>query len=165
MASVPRGVLVGLAAVAAIVLPIKVLTELFYLRIIPSEIGISYPVARGDTWSFREGCGAAVYRMDSATVKALGETGIEFFSSVRHSRKSADPYYTFGPWRPTPQAEFVGDDQTLLSPGLECAELGRSLQEQIEQVSREPGSYYTYGQEKVILVSPKLRLVVLSYNG
>lgn len=157
-----RAVIVG---VAALLLIGKLWTESFYMRIIPAEIGISYPLARGGVSGFREGCGAAVYRIDPGTAQGIAQHGLNYFPATSHSRKSANPYHTFDAWRPTPDAALINDDQTLLSPGLECAELDMHLQEQIETASRTTGSFYTQGPEKVLIVIPELQLVVLSYNG
>lgn len=164
MKTFPRSVKLTAAALALLISSMAWM-ELFYLRIIPAEIGISYPVARGGMWDLREGCGAAVYRIDTATTQALIRNGINYLPGTSHSRKSNDPYHTFSPWLPTPQAKFIDDDQTLLSPGLECAELDQHLQDQIERAARRPGAYYAYGPEKAVLIIPELRLVVLSYNG
>lgn len=157
-----RTVIVG---VLALLLVGKVWIESFYMRIIPAEIGISYPLARGGDSDFREGCGAAVYRLDQETSRGIAQRGLEFFPATSHSRKSGDLYHTFDAWRPTPDAALIDDDQTLLSPGLECAGLDTQLKEQIETASRTTGSFYTHGPEKVLIVIPELRLIVLAYNG
>lgn len=51
-----------IAGVLALLLIGYLWIESFYMRIIPAEIGISYPLARGGVSDFREGCGAAVLR-------------------------------------------------------------------------------------------------------
>ena len=160
-----RNVRIALAGVLALLLIGKLWTESFHMRIIPAEIGISYPLARGGVSDLREGCGAAVYRIDKDTTNGITQRGLKYFPATSHSRKAADPYHTFEAWRPTPDAAFVHDDQTLLSPGLECAALDMHLKEQIEKASRTTGAFYTHGPEKLIIVIPELRLVVLAYNG
>lgn len=106
-----------------------------------------------------------MYGIDQDTAEGISQRGINYFPASSHSRKAADPYHRFDAWRPTPDAAFVHDDQTLLSPGLECAQLDVHLKEQIETASRTTDSFYTYGPEKVLIVIPQLRLVVLAYNG
>lgn len=165
MTALARKLRTIIAGVLALLLIGYLWIESFYMRIIPAEIGISYPLARGGASDFREGCGAAVYRIDHDTAEGISQRGLNYFPAGSHSRKADDPYHRFVAWRPTPDAAFVHDDQTLLSPGLECAELDMHLKEKIEAASRTKGAFYTHGPEKVILVVPELRLVVLAYNG
>ena len=161
----PRRIELLLGGVLAVALGIDILVAGFYLRVLPAEDGVSRAIDRGGESDLFSGCGAAVYRLDSRTSDAIARKGAAFFTGVRHSRKSSDAYHTFGRWQPTPDARFVHDDQTLLSPGLECADLDPGLQQIITDATRQPGSYYAYGPEKTLLVVPSLRLVVLAWNG
>ena len=161
-----RAVAVGILCIPlALFFGWKFFESWWFLRIVPANIGVSYPITISGITGFREGCGIAVFRIDSSTARKISADGISFFTRSMHSSKSADPYHTFSPWQRTPDARFAGDDQTILSPGVVCAEIDLELQQQLEAASRRPGSYYSYGQEKVLLVMPQQRLVVLSYNG
>ena len=165
MTCTPRALTLSIAAVASVVVIGKIFIELSYIGIVPPEIGISYPIARGEMGFIRESCGAAVYRIDSKTSLAMSKSGINYLPKVSQARWFTDRYYTFGPWLPTPQKELIGDDNTILGPGLGCANIDNDLREQIEQASRVTGSYYAYGDEQVLLIIPALRIVVLSYDG
>ncbi len=136
-----------------------------FVGIIPPSIGLSHPIAINGSTGFREGCGIAVFRIDSSTRRKIRLNGLDFLKEATQSRRDNDPYHTFSQWRLTPNQAFTHDDQTILSPGLECAELNQSLQQQLEAASRTAGSYYAYGPEKVLFVSPELGIVALAYNG
>ncbi|UJB17331.1 MULTISPECIES: hypothetical protein [Lysobacter] len=133
--------------------------------VIPEPIGISYPTFIEGESDLREGCGVAIFRLDRASADAITKQGLRYFDNARYSRKSHDHYHTFEPWRPTPHAPDLNDDQSLLSLGLYCAHADMALSEELEQAVREPGNFYTNGPEKVLVIFPKKRLIVLAYFG
>ncbi|MEH6420092.1 hypothetical protein [Pseudomonas sp. CGJS7] len=133
--------------------------------VIPEPLGISHPILIEGESGFREGCGVAIFRMDRSTARAIEQQGLRFFDDVRHSRGFDDPYHTFEPWRPTPNPSDVIDDQSLLSLGLTCADADKTLTDELETAVREPGNFFANGPEKVLVVFPKKRLIVLAYFG
>ncbi|MGO1068148.1 hypothetical protein [Lysobacter sp. CA199] len=133
--------------------------------VIPEPLGISHPVFIDGISDWREGCGIAVFRMDRRTARAISNQGLSFFRNVRHSRKAHDPCHTFEAWQPTPHVPDLTDDQSLLSLGLTCADADPALAEELEEAVRAPGNFHANGPEKVLVVFPEKRLIVLSYYG
>jgi hypothetical protein len=56
----------------------------WYLKIVPGEIGTTYPVYIGSQSDFREGCGVAIFRLDRATTQRINAEGIGFLANARH---------------------------------------------------------------------------------
>jgi hypothetical protein len=137
----------------------------WYLGIVPSRIGTTYPIHISGDSGFREGCGAAVFRLDEATTLKVEVEGVRFLNTARQSRKSKDAYHTFEEWKPTPHPGDVTDDQSILTYGLMCSGAWHSLSQRLEDAVRAPGSFYAFGPEKVIVVIPSLRMAVLSWYG
>lgn len=161
-----RAVAIVFACVpAALVVAWKLFEAWHFAGVVPVAIGIDYPIAIDGISDFREGCGMAVFRIDAATKRDIRSGGLAFFKHAGHSRKANDAYHTFSSWHSTPDPAWADDDQTLLSPGLECAKLDGGLRAQLENAARTAGAYYAYGPEKALLVVPELGIVALSYNG
>lgn len=137
----------------------------WYLKIVPAEIGTTYPVYIGSQSDFREGCGVAIFRLDRATTLKIQAEGLRFLASARHSRGSEDHYHTFEEWQPTPHPGDVEDDQSILTHGLVCSGAWSYLSTPLEDAVRVPGSFYVFGPEKVIVVIPSERVAVLAWNG
>ncbi|UTA54501.1 hypothetical protein L3D22_01120 [Lysobacter soli] len=138
----------------------------WYSVIIPEPLGISYSIEIGGESGLREGCGAAIFRMDEATARKIIEQGPRYLARAMVSRGHHDSYHTFFGWKKTP---FVSGnahgESTGLSPGLDCASIDRALQWKITDALRAPGAYYTHGPEMFLLVDPAARLIVLTYFG
>lgn len=139
----------------------------WYAGIIPAHLGISHPIAIAGQSSIREGCGAAIFRMDEATATKIAEQGKHYLARSMVSRSHQDSYHTFFGWQETP-VKTVGPPRaegSSLSPGLYCASVDAELESTILRAVRVPGAYYTLGPEKFLLVDPTERLIVLSYDG
>lgn len=137
----------------------------WYLGIVPRPIGTTYPVYIGSQSGLREGCGAAIFRLDRSTTQRIEEEGLSFLNSAKQSRKWADEYRTFGDWKPTPHPGDVEDDQSIVTLGLSCSGAWSYITEPLEHAVRMPGAYYVFGPEKVLVVIPSERVAVLTWNG
>lgn len=137
----------------------------WFVGIVPANLKVSYPMHISGESGFREGCGIAVFRIERETAKRIETDGVRFLNTGLQSRNHLDTYHTFETWRPTPDPDFVGDDKTMLSYGLACSSASSDLWRLLEEAARESGSYYARGPEKVLLVMPKERIVVLAYFG
>jgi hypothetical protein len=137
----------------------------WYLSMLPARIGTSYPIHISGQSDFREGCGIAVFRLDRATTQRIQAQGIGFLNTARQSRKWQDAYHTLQEWKPTPHPRDRESDKTILTYGLACSDASSSLSSRLDHAVRAPGSFYAFGPEKVIVVLPSQRLVVLSWFG
>ena len=135
----------------------------WYSSLIPAKIGIAYAINISGQSGFREGCGAAIFRLTNATADATSRKGIDFFNDAIYSRRSKDPYYTYRSWKETPVPNTWTSEGTW--PGLACSSASSSLLSQILLAASKKGSYYSSKDEAEILVIPSLKLVVFSYFG
>ena len=135
----------------------------WYSGLIPEKIGITYAINISGQSGFREGCGAAIFRLTNATADATSRKGIDFFNDAIYSRRSKDPYYTYRSWKETPVPNTWTSEGTW--PGLACSSASSSLLSQILLAASKKGSYYSSKDEAEILVIPSLKLVVFSYFG
>lgn len=105
----------------------------WYSGIIPEHLGISYPIEIGGESGLREGCGAAIFRMDEVTARKLIEQGHRYLASSMVSRRHHDSYDTFLGWKRTPfvSGRASHGESTGLSPGLDCASVDPDLQRKI----------------------------------
>lgn len=135
----------------------------WYSGLIPAKIGITYAINISGESGFREGCGAAIFRLTNATADAISPKGIDFFNDAIYSRRSKDPYYTYRSWKETPVPNTWTSEGTW--PGLGCSSVSSSLLSQILVAASKKGSYYSTKDEAWIVVIPSLKLVVFSYFG
>lgn len=135
----------------------------WYSGLIPAKIGITYAINISGQSGFREGCGAAIFRLTNATASAISRKGNDFFTDVIYSRRSKDPYYTYRTWKETPVPNTWTSEGTW--PGLGCSSVSSSLLSQILLAASKKGSYYSCKDEAWIIVIPSLKLVVFSYFG
>ncbi len=153
--------------IASIIISIYVAWSAFiydwYSSRIPAKIGITYAIHISGETGFREGCGAAIFRLTNATVYAISRTGIDFFKDAIYSRRSKERYYTYESWKETPVPSTWTSEGTW--PVLACASVSRPLLSQILVAASKKGSYYSSKDEAEILVIPSLKLVVFSYFG
>jgi len=142
--------------------------EYFWYRgCIPKEIGVTFPVGISGKSGFREGCGAAVFLLSSSTNELIEKQGIDFFTNVKHARKSNKHYYTYATWSKTPVPESWISEGCWL--GLGCwnpiISLFMPVRKKIIDAAKKKGSYYSTKPEGEILIIPELKLVVFSYYG
>lgn len=139
----------------------------WYASIIPAEIGISHSVEISGQSGIREGCGAAIFRMDEATAARIAREGMGFLAGARQSRGHDDAYHRFEEWKPTPVRRRPGASagESALFAALGCSDADTGLRSDIRRSLEAPGSYYADGPEKVLLLVPDKRLIVLTYLG
>lgn len=112
---------------------------------------------------FREGCGAAVFRLSTAMRQRLQDQGIQALGDALQGRGHGDDhYYQYAAWLPTPGDDLVGGEGWM---ALSCADLPKALNKRIYQGLGSPGGYITTKDEAVLLVLPSEGLVVFGYNG
>jgi hypothetical protein len=141
----------------------SVFSYYWYSGAIPLKVGITYAIHISGQSGFREGCGAAIFRLSDATADAISRKGIDFFNDVIYSRKSKERYYTYKSWKETPVPNSWTSEGAW--PGLSCSTVSRPLLSQILLAASNKGSYYSSKDEAWIVVVPNLKLVVFSYFG
>lgn len=156
--------------------------ESWYLAALPRQIETAGTVLVSEKSDFvGAGCGAAVFHLSTATVKAIEERGLNFFGSARVGRGHPEPaesssansdyaakqrmhsYNTYNSWKETPvPKEWTSEG---VWSGLVCVDDHTGVIYQIGQMAKQPGSYYAASEKGELLVIPKLRLIVFSYFG
>jgi hypothetical protein len=136
---------------------------------LPDEIKVDSVIGSSDESGFREGCGAAVFRLSGDVAEKMKVQGLSYFPKYT----AADPH---GGWRETPGEVDVrsnGQGAKVTFYGL-YAMGGCDNKSHPELHSREivsalekPGSYYRSGGnlEEIIVVVPQERLVGHYYFG
>lgn len=135
----------------------------WYSGIIPAKIDVTYVIHIGGETGFREGCGAAIFRLSNATKDAISREGLDFFNDVIYSRKSKERYYTYSSWKETPVPDSWTSEVSW--PGLVCSGASSSVLSKILVAASKKGSYYSTIDEGKILVLPNDKLVVFTYYG
>ncbi|NEU82092.1 hypothetical protein [Nostoc sp. UIC 10630] len=157
----------SLKIIVSIIITIYVAWSAFeydwYSGIIPAKIDITYAIHIGGESYFREGCGAAIFRLSNATADAIDREGLDFFNDVIYSRKSKERYYTYTSWKETPVPNSWTSEGSW--PGLGCSGASSLLLSKILAAASKKGSYYSTQDEGKILVIPNQKLVVFTYFG
>lgn len=139
----------------------------WYEGLLPRGLNVEAMVALGTQGGFREGCGAVVFKLDSATTGAVRRDGLAALSIARQARAESDPYFSYDEWNQTPYVE-TGDGLTLKDRwlnGLSCAALDPNLAKIISRALDSEGSFYSRGRESGLVVLPTEGLIVLSFEG
>jgi hypothetical protein len=142
----------------------------YFKNLIPSEIGISHTVFIDGKSGGLEGCGVAIFRMDSATLNNIRANGSHALDGAKLSRKKKflkNEYQGYTSWKETPYME-TGDGMTLADRwlgGFVCASIDSDLSKSIHNALRSAKSYYATTHEAGLIVIPRLGLVVYSYFG
>jgi hypothetical protein len=174
-------VLLTLAAiVTALWLGWSVLKTNFYRGAIPSEIGLTFGLATTGSDSNLvaallpippKACGGAIFGLSSGTAEAINREGTAFLSNARQGRgydNKSDRlyyYYSYVPWQETPLPDgWLAESLLGQWYGLSCMSLSNSFAESITKAAGNPGSFFTTGPSKMLLVVPELRLVVYTYT-
>lgn len=142
----------------------------YFKNLIPAEIGISHTVFIDGETGGLEGCGVAIFQMDSATLKNLRANGSQALDRAKQSRKKKflkDEYQRYTSWKETPYME-TGNGMTLADRwlgGFVCATIDSDLSKNIHNALRSAKTYYATTHEAGLIVIPRLGLVVYSYFG
>jgi hypothetical protein len=142
----------------------------YFKNLIPSEIQINGTVLVDGETGGLEGCGVAIFRLDSATLEKIRANGIHALDEAKQSRKKKllrDDYQTYTPWAETPYLE-TGDGMTLADRwlgGFVCSNIDTDLSNHIHSALKSTNSYYSTTHEAGLIVIPDLGLIVYSYFG
>ena len=172
-------VLLALAGITATaVLGWSVLETRFYRAAVPAEIDLTFNLATtGSSMSLWEvlmpirhkACGGAIFGLGDTTVTAIETRGLAALQDAQQGRGYADgthpyrSYYAYEPWQPTPLPPAWTSEGMWY--GLSCMNLGHCFGRSTVEAARAPGSFYTTGRSKMLLVVPRLKLVVYTYTS
>jgi hypothetical protein len=163
----------------AVVLGYSVLNTILYRRAIPAEIDLTFGLATTGSSSMslwdvmlpirHEACGGAIFGLAGTTAAALETRGLAALRDAHQGRGYTDgahryrSYYAYQPWQPTPLPPAWTSEGMWL--GLSCMKLGYGFGRSIVEAARAPGSFYTTGTSRMLLVVPRLKLVVYTYTS
>ena len=153
-----------------------VFETLHYRKLIPAQIGLDYNFATtgsdaslwGAVFRFdRKACGSAIFTMSESTADAIRKQGLDFLKDASHGRGYTEKdrsfiNYSYRSWRATP----LSPEWTALGPwlGLNCMGLRDGILRSILNAAQTAGSFYTTGQNKMLLVDPNRKFVLVTYS-
>ena len=156
----------------------SVLKTRFYRAAIPAEIEITFSLATtGSSMSIWEAalplrpkaCGGAIFELSNTTIAAIRDRGLDALNDARQGRGYADKtdqlfyYYSYKPWQPTPvPSQWTSQGMWY---GLSCMNLGYGFGQSIVEAAQVPGSFYTTGLSKILVIIPSLKLAVFTYTS
>ncbi|ASP37806.1 hypothetical protein CHH28_03560 [Bacterioplanes sanyensis] len=140
------------------------LNDQYWRDVIPQEFGLGATLhSNSDLQGIRESCGVHVFQLDDVTLNKVLSGGLGFVNTAQQARGYGDYYYRYGEWQPTPRQDWKRAENW--SYELMCASMPAELQGIILDAGKQSGSYYSHGQEKVLMVLPKHKMIVFIHNG
>ncbi|WP_157522135.1 hypothetical protein [Mitsuaria sp. 7] len=123
----------------------------WYRSCMPASLEAGEVVLINSASGFREGCGAAIFRLSDAVRKRIEEEGVDFLGEG---------------WRETPYLPGGGTADSWMTGMSEgCGHLPEEMDSQVDAALRAPGAFYSLGHEKGYIVIPRLGWAILSFNG
>lgn len=116
-----------------------------------------------DLQGLREACGVHVYELKDSTLHKIKNDGVNFLNTAREARGYSNFYYSYGEWMQTPRKDWKRPENWVYE--LMCANIPAKLQGIIIDSGRSQGSFYSQGQEKILMVIPSHKIIVLTNNG
>ncbi len=134
----------------------------WYSKVLPAKIGITYPISISEESGFREGCGAAAFKVSDETLDAIKKDGLKFFAGATQGRgHSNEHYYKLDEWKETPvPASWTSEGSWIL-----CSNLKNETHAKIVAAAKQRGAYYTTKHEGQLILIPSLGYVVFSFFG
>lgn len=140
------------------------LNDQYWRDTIPGEFNLGSTLhSNSDLQGITEACGVHVYELEESTLDKIKAKGIDFLNTVKQARGHSDYYYSYGEWQNTPRKDWKRPENWVYE--LMCASMPPKLQGIIIDGGKNPGSFYSHGQEKVLMVIPNHKIVVLMHNG
>jgi hypothetical protein len=154
-----------------------VLSTRFYRAAIPEQLELTYSLpTKGSDVSIlaamagarQQACGGVLFDLTAKTASLITEHGLKGLDSALQGRGYLDPThpyfhrYTYQPWQETPLPPAWTSEG--MWAGLHCMDLSASVTGPIVSAAKAPGSYFTTGSRKMLLVIPKQRLLVYTYR-
>lgn len=137
----------------------------YYMKFIPSQIGISYPVAFGGTeFAIREGCDVAIYRITKSTQEAINREGLSFFATALRGRgymdSSGNDGRTYQGWSYGTNIGYSDASEVSI---FKCSGIDRYIEHDIREASKQ-GFYETEQKNARLLVIPSGRYIIYDYR-
>lgn len=159
----------ALAAVAAFLLAARGCTRFnsyWYEGYLPRAIEVDESLFVEDSGGIREGCGAAIYKVDATSLERIRRNGLDALRGAKQAKWHEVREYS--DWKETPyvepQVEIVRNGWlTGMNEG--CSDIPSHIQRDIAEALRELGSFYATGHESGLLLIPKRGWIIFSYFG
>ncbi len=134
----------------------------WFSKVLPAQIGVTYPISISDEGGFREGCGTAVFKVSDETLEAIKKKGLSVLSGATQARGHPnESYYKYEEWKETPvPPSWLSEGSWML-----CSSLSDATQAKIVAAATQKGAYYTTKAEGQLILIPSLGYVVFSFFG
>ena len=137
----------------------------YYMKFIPSQIGISYPVAFGSEFGMREGCGVAIYRITKSTQEAINKEGLAFFDTALRGRgyinSSDNVGRTYQEWN---YGTHIGYGDASEVSIFKCPVINGYIENDILKASKQ-GFYETRKNKARLIVIPSGGYIIYDARG
>ncbi len=166
--------------IASPVAAFKIYERNFKLSAVPDALKVSsISYSKEESWGFGPGgneAGIRVYPLSKEIKNQIARHGIEFFNNLPANKNQQNRGWRgrYESWNETPVKEGkywkrkgdVGLDiyDYICRYGF-CIEIDEAVVVQAADIINSEGSYYAYGRNGLIVVSPAKNLVLYMYNG
>lgn len=134
----------------------------WFSKVLPPQIGITYPISINEESGFLEGCGTAAFKVSDETLEEIKRDGLKFFTEATHGRGHAnESYYKYEEWKETP----VPSSWTNEGSWMLCSSLSNETHAKIVAAAKQKGAYYTTKHEGQLILIPSLGYVVFTFFG
>ncbi|WP_444923723.1 hypothetical protein ACJJH9_19295 [Microbulbifer sp. DLAB2-AF] len=132
--------------------------------IIPIEFDLGSTLhSNSDLQGIREACGVHIYELEETTLDKIKAEVLEFLNTAKQARGHSRFYYSYGEWMHTPRKDWTRPENWAYE--LMCVKMPAKLQGIIIDSATAPGSFYSHGQEKVLMIILDQKILVLTHNG
>ncbi|HFD32918.1 MAG TPA: hypothetical protein ENJ28_09475 [Gammaproteobacteria bacterium] len=140
------------------------LNDRHWRDIIPIQFDLGSTLhSNSDLQGIREACGVHVFELKESTLNKIEIDGIKFLNTARQARGNKKFYYSYGEWKKTPRKDWERPENWAYE--LMCTNMPAKLQGIIIDSGRAKGSFYSHGQESVLMIIPDHKIIVLIHNG
>lgn len=161
--------LMALSIVAALFLAARGcagLNSYWYEGYLPQAIEVEELLFIEDSGGLREGCGAAIYKMDGPSLERIRTNGLDALRDAKQARRHKAREYS--DWKETPYIEPKDEmvrNGWLTGMNEGCSDIPSEMERGINEALREPGSFYATGHESGLIVIPKRGWIIFSHFG
>jgi hypothetical protein len=145
-------------------LGISISAEWFHRSRLPSDIGVTGIVVEAWQSGLTDRCGATVFRLGTATLDELRRNGVR---QLTGAQPFAERWPTSSAWLPTPVPSemVVGTTPDARSwSGRDCG-LSPVWAWSIRRAASTPGSFYRIGYGRILLLSPSLGVIAITFSS
>jgi hypothetical protein len=159
----------------------KIYERDFMLSVVPDALKVSsISYSEEDSWGFGPGgneAGFRQYQLPEQISKQITVSGIDFLKNMPPNKNQAKrdlrgvysdwvetPIKPGERWKPNKETGRFSIYDYICAYGV-CIDIKPTVVEEANSIINDSGSYYAYGRNGLIIVSPNKNMVLYLYNG